>query len=1390
MSNKWKLNKAGMFNYWYYDEAEFKFADGRLLLRGSNGSGKSVTMQSLITVLLDGVTHAKRLDSFGSQARRIEDYLLGEKDVSNCDDRIGYLYFEYKRADTEQYFTSGIGLHARRGVTSKVDFWGFCIEDGRRIGKDIVLYKLLSGEKGNRVKSPLNKKELINVIGNSGRITTDRKEYQSWVNKYIFNFPSLEKYDELINLLIQLRSPKLSKDFKPSVIYEILNASLPALSEEDMRPLAETLDNIQKARNSIEQMKKERESFIKICNAYTRANKEALVSKYLEYEHYDKLVKEMEKSIAAAEQELSYNKQLEEASIKQQNEFKLSEVALRAEQDELKQNEAYKAAAEKKELLDSILNQRKSYEDKDKALTKKRHKELDLEKRISEAEVNLAKLEEKSADILCDMNELAYNADFIEHDHLGSGFKIANSENGLYFNIWDKLIYSYQDKLRHMMEHLKKYDKEKDEYNRLERNLSDEHHHLDDLIKEEQSTSEKLEFAKESLVKLFYEWKEAYATIIPISQGTAIEMSSAMRDLYNSSSWQEITKLLEDICSLPEQNLFNKLTKQQANKNIKDADIRALQEKLQELENKQEVEPEISEGVKISRQKIADSGIKFIPFYDAVDFKDSILPEIRERLEGALIAANVLNSIILENNELADVLPDYMVDNIVFSRKAVDGASLADYLVPVNNGKISLQRIDEILRSIAVDNSFLSMAANDSSGLTINVEKAAYRQGNISGNMEARSNAIYIGKHAREQFRIQQMEECKSKIAEAEEIRIEIINNISQIEAEMKKLENAKRQFPDNKVIEGFYHDLNNIRSVLENQKKRVESLYLQKMASLDKLKSMKEAMAEKHKSTVLRLNLDDYTNALQYTNDYIKSLSEMKFIEQGYRHCAGNYKEMRSQLEELNGEVDELRGELGSLELSIKKNEMRMEVLDNLLQGLNAAAIEERILYINGELAVLPEKLQAAARCEASAHSKIEQLEKDIAGSDRKLELNRILAAEWKRIFEIEESYNYVVQNREIKPLLRELISRRKENESTFEDLIANTMNIAYKELDILSDYQIGTNVEEISLASIPQLSDDEYDTFYDKFQKLRNSSRRTHIISVLEGKKVNIYEQKEYLKQQIEQQSNILTEKDKSVYKEIIINNIGRKISEKIFAAEAWIKKMNRLMADSDASSGLKLRLEWKPERTEGNVNTNELVQILHSDPAAMKDSDMEKVSQYFSERIEKARNDAEASDRGQDAFQENIREMLDYRLWYRFKLEYEKGAVTMRELTDKAFCKLSGGEKAMAMYVPLFSAVYSKYQEADKEAPYIISLDEAFAGVDGNNIRDMFKLVERLGFNYIMNSQVIRGEHDVVPALNTYELLRPQNANYVTVIPFHWNGRILKMMDDDDNEWFTSE
>ena len=54
MNSRWQASKIGLVNFWYYDEQEFPFVKGRMLLGGSNGSGKSVTMQSVVPLLLDG----------------------------------------------------------------------------------------------------------------------------------------------------------------------------------------------------------------------------------------------------------------------------------------------------------------------------------------------------------------------------------------------------------------------------------------------------------------------------------------------------------------------------------------------------------------------------------------------------------------------------------------------------------------------------------------------------------------------------------------------------------------------------------------------------------------------------------------------------------------------------------------------------------------------------------------------------------------------------------------------------------------------------------------------------------------------------------------------------------------------------------------------------------------------------------------------------------------------------------------------------------------------------------------------------------------------------------------------------------------------------------------
>ncbi|WKB35373.1 hypothetical protein QS257_17665 [Terrilactibacillus sp. S3-3] len=73
---------------------------------------------------------------------------------------------------------------------------------------------------------------------------------------------------------------------------------------------------------------------------------------------------------------------------------------------------------------------------------------------------------------------------------------------------------------------------------------------------------------------------------------------------------------------------------------------------------------------------------------------------------------------------------------------------------------------------------------------------------------------------------------------------------------------------------------------------------------------------------------------------------------------------------------------------------------------------------------------------------------------------------------------------------------------------------------------------------------------------------------------------------------------------------------------------------------------------------------------------------------------------------------------------------------------------------------------------------------------NIAEQFKAIEQLGFNYMMNSQALFGDYETVSALNIYELIRPKNANYVSVIAYHWNGRERRLIHHEEEEQAVTE
>src|SRR6266568_4622436 len=68
--------RAGIINMWDYRDEEFCFADGWLILRGPNGSGKTKALEVLFPFVLDGRIDPKRLNPFAAEDRTMKSNLL------------------------------------------------------------------------------------------------------------------------------------------------------------------------------------------------------------------------------------------------------------------------------------------------------------------------------------------------------------------------------------------------------------------------------------------------------------------------------------------------------------------------------------------------------------------------------------------------------------------------------------------------------------------------------------------------------------------------------------------------------------------------------------------------------------------------------------------------------------------------------------------------------------------------------------------------------------------------------------------------------------------------------------------------------------------------------------------------------------------------------------------------------------------------------------------------------------------------------------------------------------------------------------------------------------------------------------------------------------------
>jgi uncharacterized protein (TIGR02680 family) len=1367
---KWQLHRAGLLNFWYYDEDEFQFADGKLLLRGNNGSGKSVTMQSFIPILLDGRKSPDRLDPFGSKARRMEDYLLGEKGVVDREERTGYLYLEYKKEGLEQYLTTGIGLRAKRG--SAMNFWGFVILDNRRIGKDFLLYKK-ERSLGKEEKVPLTRVELENRLADGGRVVRTSKEYMNLVNKHIFGFENITDFEELIKLLIQLRSPKLSKDFRPTVIYEILNESLPGLSEDELRPLSETIENMDQIQQQIEQLDREQKSLQRLCKQYNDYNQMILLEKARGFLN---IHADLNRFIADEKELNNQLVNLNELTDKlkaRKNELNREHDVLQEEQSKLVKHEVFDLEKEKIQLEQNLQTKKDGLAAKEKSLDKQKSNEQGLYRKKSEEEQYLARLDTEITEKIEDLDYDSDEAQFFNHSLARNEFMQKYQNGEFVFDLWKKETENYRNKLAAILKAIEKLDKTQVDFQDADKELAEASKKADLNEVEAKKWGELFAEEKERLLSAIYIWLEQ-ATELKLTEFDIQEMSRVCGNLFESCS-------ADDLKSIVDRNYltnFKRLEQEIASLKQKSTNNKQLctakKEEIMEWQSKKDPEPPRHKETILTRQELASKKVPYLPFYQAVEFRPENTPEQRKRIESAITQMGILDALIVPEKYQGRIPQS---DKILVPHPQLFQHTLADLLVatPVEGSGVTEGTIINVLESILLEGSGDSQAVVRKDG--------SYQMALLEGQAPCEETACFIGHEARKRYRQKMIEKFTDELKVLEDVQANLVDSLDKLDKRKELLEQELSNLPAVDDVKSAYDSWQ--RLIFEGNifKEDVDRKNTKVKNLLALLNTRQAELRDLTKDIALPIKGEIYGAVVEQMTHYQANLHELELKYKDYINSASNLKNLEMNLRDAIERVDELKGEINVISDEIKKLELQINSVKERLNLSGAEDIKKRINEVEQRIRQFPQELSNTENQLANHVKSIETKKHDLAQLKLKQRIYGELHKHWEQTLKTELKLGLVKEAAQLDTsidfikLVREIKEVLTVRENTTRERLADRLNqIFYQEQSTLIEYRLtqqpidGIKVE-LDLAGL----DKESQAIEFLVGDLGAKSYRTQILLEYSGNKVSPLFVLEKIEGDIELQQAILNDKDRELYEEIIMNSVGRIIRARINRAEAWVAKIDQLMSERDTSSGLTFSLKWRPltAQWEEELDTKELVDLLRLDPKFLKPTDMDKITQHFRSKISRAKELMAEKGYG-ETFNQIIREMLDYRQWFQFTLYYQRTGEKKKELTNKVFYTFSGGEKAMAMYIPLFSAAYSRYQEARKDAPYIISLDEAFAGVDENNIRDMFDLVEKLGFNFIMNSQSLWGDYDTVSALSICELVRPQNAPYVTVIRYWWNGR----------------
>ncbi|MGV9673647.1 TIGR02680 family protein [Nocardia sp. NPDC003482] len=1377
--------RAGIINLWDYRDQEFCFADGRLVLRGPNGSGKTKALEVLFPFVFDGRIEPRRLNPFAGEERTMKSNLLYRKQES----AYSYVWMEFARGSwaEPEVVTVGIGMRATRS-SDKVTRWYF-VADGR-VGVD---FSLIGPD-----DRPLTRKQLAEQIGTDA-ITDRPVDYRAAIDARMFGL-GLQRYDQLINLILTLRRPQLAKNLDPRGLSQALTDGLRPLDEQLILDAARSFSDMEEVGRTLEglaQADSATRAFVGVYRKYLGVQAKSDVDQVRS--RLDAVTHASTALFAATALRERRETERAAAEVRAEEADRAYEQAL-ADRETLQRSGAYEGKQQLDDLADAVRRLETSAAvHRDKA-TKAQQT---VAQRTAEAERARSTVENATGALARGEDEL----------------RAAAEEAGI---AWAAL--PEQARAEQLTTTVRGHAEERDadvravrkaltlvetataDRTRAERSAQRATEQRDAAAAALAEAEAAVTLARSNSAAALRDWWDEHRDVLgPVRKGLFEALDSALADT-GSDDAPTLAEVFADRTEPLTEEI--RARRQQARTTAEQAVARiaSLRSEQAEIAAEKDDAPPPSAARTDSRADRPGA-----PLWRLVRFADHVSPDEAAALEAALHAADLLDGWV------CDEIPEHESDQFLVplpENQRPSGRTLADVLV-VEDG-CGVEAVAGVLESIALRDSvggagtvadgrgvlgFASGAVEpkdtESVGaLTIRLD-GGFHHG-VRVGRHGKPHAEFIGATARARRREARLTEIAAAIEAAEAAEVAARAEERAATAELTQISAAAKGLPRTSAVTTALRAVSEAAGVLRSRSEaaaQAERDLDQAVAEFTAADKKVRAVAAAHRAprdpgeldalaAAIRHFENTGTALLRLRGDQVREQERAREAEDRLaeaRDLAEAFAEeaeaARSGYEEQLRKLETLREALGASAADIDRE------LEQARERIDAARAEQKSARKAAADAI--EGVGTAEGSYRAAHDALGTALTELLADVRGLapyarpDLLGLLGApahcRWpssEAAWSTPEQLLYRIETGGPEGDSRVLPDEVHE---LFEGLSAATASVRAGEAARKSTRSAVTAALQEFDAALAAARQD-YRLQWDAADGLT-------VVQVHDDQgTAALADFADRIARARSDQELLLTDAERRILEDALLTGLAQQIHERTGDARDLITRMGAEMKQRRMSSGNTIGVHWVLADNLSE-SARAVCKLLDRDASDLTPDDLATIRAHFAAEIRAAR-----AAHPERSYPEILATTLDYRTWRVFSFTLVTADGSEDRLTVARHSALSGGEQSVSLHLPLFAAAHVMLDSADPQAPRLLALDEAFAGVDDNGRSELLGLSVDFDLDLFMTGYDLWITYDHVPACAHYDLAHSAAENTVSATLLVWDATDL-LAEHDNTDLTTS-